>query len=60
MVDKSYIEAIKAKLDAMNKQAGIDPSQRNKQQHDPGYIDPLHAQGLAAIKYMEEQKKKNS
>ena len=55
-----YIEAIKAKLDAMNKVAGVDPS--NKAQHGQVYgetrsQDPMDWAGQAAIEYLESKGK---
>jgi len=58
MDNNEYLESIKKKLDAMNKIAGINIGSQ-KSQYEPNLIDPFHAQGLAALKYMEEQKKKN-
>jgi len=62
MTNQEYLESIKKKLDAMNKEAGIDPSKKGaakKSPYEPDLMDPFHAQGLAAIKYMEEQKRKS-
>ena len=55
-----YIEAIKAKLDAMNKVAGVDPS--NKTQHGQVYgearaQDPMDWTGQAAIEYLKSKGK---
>ena len=59
MNSNEYLESIKKKLDAMNKVAGANNIGSQKSQYEPNLIDPFHAQGLAALKYMEEQKKKN-
>lgn len=55
-----YLEAIKAKLDGLNRVAGIDPS--NKVQ--PGQVygetlmqDPMDWAGQAAIEYLKSQGK---
>ena len=61
MIDQTYLDEIRKKLDAMNRQAGVDPSKKGdptKSKYEPDLIDPFQAQGLAAIKYMEQQKKK--
>jgi len=55
-----YLEAIKAKLDVMNKVAGIDPSNRSQ----PGQVygearvkDPIDWAGQAAIEYLRSKGK---
>ena len=55
---QEYLEGIKRKLDAMNKQAGIDPAKMRNRKRDPDSIDMANALGASALKYMEEQKLK--
>ena len=56
-----YIEAIKAKLDAMNKVAGVDPTNRQSQQGgvygEPKMSDPMDWAGQAAIEYLKSKGK---
>ena len=47
MIDQTYLEEIKKKLDAMNKEAGVDPSKKGapaKSKYEPDLIDPFQAQ----------------
>ena len=59
MANKQYLEEIKKKLDAMNKQCGIDPSKFKKgnAQRDPDAIDIFGALGSSALRYLEKKKK---
>ena len=55
-----YIEAIKAKLDAMNKVAGVDPSSKSQQGQVYGETrsqDPMDWAGQAAIEYLKSKGK---
>ncbi len=61
MVNPEYLEAIKRKLDSLNKEAGINPAQAAIKSK-PGTVqysrfedsvpDPLEWQGQAAINYL--------
>jgi hypothetical protein len=53
---QAYLEEIKRKLDAMNKQAGFDPKQAKSQRKDPDAIDIFSALGDSAIRYMQSKK----
>lgn len=59
MINKEYIEAIKKKLDALNKAAGINPEQQKiMNQIDPQNFDIFDALGQSAIKYMKSKQEK--
>lgn len=61
MINPEYLEAIKRKLDALNKEAGINPAQAQIKTK-PGQVqysryegtlpDPMEWQGQAAINYL--------
>ena len=53
---QAYLEEIKKKLDAMNKQSGFDPKAVKNQGKDPDAIDIFGALGASAIRYMESKK----
>ena len=64
MPSNEYLESIKRKLDALNKEAGTVPGQKGnndstKTKWDPEMPDPMQWQGQAALKWMADQKIKN-
>ncbi len=56
-----YLESIRAKLDAMNKASGFDPTQKPQTQGqvygEPKMMDPMEWQGRAAIEYLRSKGK---
>ena len=58
---QEYLDYIRKKLDSLNKEAGIDPTNKdpNQSKYEPKLMDPFSAMGAAALKYMEEQRKRN-
>lgn len=56
-----YLDAIKSKLDSMNKAAGIDPSMRNSAggqvYGEPRFMDPMEWAGQAAMEYLRSKGK---
>ena len=54
--NQEYLEAIKRKLDAMNKVAGVDPSIRPEQGQvcgEPKSFDLMDWQGQASMNYLK-------
>jgi hypothetical protein len=54
--NQEYLEAIKRKLDAMNKVAGVDPSIRQEQGQvwgEPKSFDMMDWQGQASMNYLK-------
>ena len=61
MPNQEYLDMIRGRLDAMNKAAGVDPTQRQIQQGgvygEPKLSDPMEWAGQAAIEYLRSKGK---
>ena len=60
MTGEEWLSEISKKMDRLNKEGGMSIGRSNSDRHplDPILPDPMQWQGEAALRWMEDQKKK--